>query len=109
MSWIWRLGMHPGDKRLLHWLDAGDGHGADLDEHIATCERCATRLEELAQPLPALADALSRSLQAPDDLVQRLGVRMNTTIRSREDLRLFFELMGVPFATVRSLMEDDPE
>ena len=41
------------------------------------------------------------------DLVQRLGVRMNTTIRSRDDLRLFFELMGVPLATVRSLMEDD--
>ena len=92
-------------------VNTADSSGVDpvLDEHIATCERCATRLEELAQPLPALTDALSRSLRAPDDLVQRLGVRMNTTIRSRDDLRLFFELMGVPFATVRSLMEDDTE
>ena len=109
MSVFWRFGMHPGDKRLLQWLEGGDGGDPTLDEHIATCERCATRLEELAHPLPALSDALSRSLQAPDDLVQRLGARMNTTIRGREDLQLFFELMGVPFATVRSLMEDDTE
>ena len=32
---------------------------------------------------------------------------MNASIRNREDLSLFFELMGVPFATVRSLMEDE--
>ena len=104
-----RFRLHPSAKALQRWLDAGNEADADVDEHVADCDRCANRLEELAQPLPALTDALSRSLQAPDDLVQRLGVRMNTTIRNREDLRLFFELMGVPFATVRSLMEDDTE
>ena len=39
--------------------------------------------------------------------VARLGVRMNETVRNREDLSLLFELMGVPFATVRNLMEDE--
>lgn len=100
-----RLRRHPSTKTLHRWLDGGAG--GDVDEHVAECDRCATRLEELAQPLPALTDALSQSLQAPDDLIERLGVRMNTSIRNRDDLRLFFELMGVPFATVRSLMEDD--
>ena len=104
-----RFRRHPSAKALQRWLDDGTAPDVEVDDHVADCDRCATRLEELAQPLPTLTDALSRTLQAPDDLVQRLGVRMNTTIRNREDLRLFFELMGVPFATVRSLMEDDTE
>lgn len=101
--------LHPSARSLQQWLDADAGVDDDVDSHVATCDRCATRLEELAAPLPALTDALNRSLQAPDDLVQRLGDRMNRSIRNREDLRLFFELMGVPFATVRSLMENDTE
>lgn len=107
MSVLWRFGMHPSDKKLLQWLERGDGGDPARDEHIATCERCANRLEELAQPIPELGVALTQSLQAPDDLVQRLGVRMNASIQNREDLALFFELMGIPLATVRSLMEED--
>ena len=107
MSFLWRFGFRPSDKRLLQWLEQGDGFDPRLDEYIATNERAANRLEELAQPLPELGHALTQSLQAPDDLVQRLGARMNASIRNREDLSLFFELMGVPFATVRSLMEEE--
>lgn len=107
MSWWWRFGVGPSDKRLLQWLEQGDGADPELDAYLATSERGATRLEELAQPLPDLAAALTRSLSSPDDLVSRLGVRMNETVRNREDLSLLFELMGVPFATVRNLMEDD--
>ena len=107
MSWLWRFGVGPSDKRLLQWLEAGDGADPELDAFLATSERCANRLEELAQPLPELGAALQQSLASPDDLVARLGVRMNETIRNREDLSLLFELMGVPFATVRNLMEDE--
>ncbi|MEM9465389.1 MAG: hypothetical protein AAGA90_08435 [Actinomycetota bacterium] len=107
MSWFWRFGFRPSDKRLLRWLEHGDGADPALDAYLATSDRCANRLEELAQPLPELGTALRQSLAGPDDLVARLGVRMNETIRNREDLSLVFELMGVPFATVRNLMEDD--
>ncbi len=107
MSWLWRFGLRPSDKRLLQWLEQGDGADPELDAFLATSNRCATRLEELAQPSPDLGAALARSLSTPDDLVTRLGARMNETIRNREDLSLLFELMGVPFATVRNLMEDD--
>lgn len=107
MSALRRLGFHPSNKRLLRWLDGGAEADAAVDEHIATCDRCANRLEDLAQPIPELGVALTQSLQAPDDLVQRLGVRMNASIQNREDLSLFFELMGIPFATVRSLMEEE--
>lgn len=107
MSGRWRLGLHPSTKRLQRWLDGEAQAEPDVDAHILTCDRCANRLEELAQPLPDLSAALVESLSSPDDLVSRLGVRMNETIRNREDLSLLFELMGIPFATVRNLMEDD--
>ncbi len=107
MSGTSRLRFHPSTKRLRHWLERGPDAEPTVDEHILTCDRCANRLEELAHPLPELGAALTQSLSTPDDLVTRLGVRMNESIRNREDLALFFELMGVSFATVRTLMEDE--
>ncbi|MEM9201516.1 MAG: hypothetical protein AAGC53_07640 [Actinomycetota bacterium] len=107
MSWFWRFGVGPSDKRLLQWLERGDGFDPKLDTYLATSERAATRLEELAKPLPDLGPALAQTLSSPDDLVGRLGVRMTETVRGRDDLTLLFELMGIPFATVRNLMEDD--
>jgi hypothetical protein len=100
MRWI-----HPSNRKLRRWLD--DGEPRNVDEHVAECARCANRLEELATPIPQLSQVLARSMQAPDDLVQRLGVKMTESMRSREDLQLLLELMGVPLATVRSLMMED--
>lgn len=100
MSWF-----HPSSRKLQRWLD--DGGSAEVDTHVAGCARCANRLEELAAPLPELSEALTRSMQAPDDLVQRLGARMTESMRSREDLQLLLELMGLPLGTVRSLMMED--
>jgi len=97
---------HPSKRTLQRWLDGHDTDDA-VDTHVVNCNRCAARLEGFAEPVQALGTAVAQSLQAPDDLVRRLGVRMDATIRSREDVALFFELMGVPLATVRSLMEDD--
>ncbi len=102
------LRFHPSAKNLERWL-AADAEGEldhDVDGHVATCDRCANRLEDLAQPVPELGAALSAMLQAPDDLVQRLGARMSNSMRNREDLQLFMELMGVPFDTVRTLLSD---
>lgn len=95
---------HPSSKRLQQWLDTGQP--ADVDEHVADCQRCANRLEELAAPMPELTEAITASLRSPDDLVQRLGVRMTESMRSREDLAIILELMGVPLGTVRNLMTE---
>ena len=97
---------HPSARKLQRWLD--DGGPDDVDGHVATCARCANRLEELAAPLPELSSALADSMRAPEDLVQRLGARMTESMRSREELAILLELMGLPLGTVRNLlMEDD--
>jgi len=100
MKWF-----HPSSRKLQRWLD----HGApeDVDAHVAECSRCANRIEELASPAPELTEALSRSMQAPEDLVQRLGARMTDTMRSREDLQILLDLMGIPLSTVRNLMMEE--
>lgn len=100
MRWI-----HPSTRKLQRWLD--EGGPDDVDAHVVDCARCANRLEELAAPLPELSDALNQTLRAPDDLAQRLGARMTESMRSREDLQLLLELMGIPLGTVRSLMMED--
>lgn len=99
-----RMRPHPSARRLHDWLDSGGPH--DIDRHVAGCSRCATRLEELAEPVPQLAGALSLTLQPPDDLVRRLGAKMTDSMRTREDLVILLELMGVPWHTVRTLMTD---
>ena len=96
---------HPSNRKLERWLD--DGESLDVDEHVATCSRCANRLEEMASPGAELGAALQASLRAPDDLVQRLGVRMTQSMRNREDLRMFLELMGISWPTVRNLMTEE--
>lgn len=96
---------HPSARRLRHWLD--EGGPDDVDAHVAGCARCANRLEELAAPLPELSTALALSLAAPDDLVGRLGARMTESMRTREDLRILLDLMGIPLGTVRNLMTED--
>ncbi|MDH3704866.1 MAG: hypothetical protein OES57_02300 [Acidimicrobiia bacterium] len=100
MRWI-----HPRDRKLREWLETGEPNS--VDEHVVTCSRCATRLEEMEAPGPELGEALQVSMRAPDDLVQRLGVRMTESMRNRQDLRMFLELMGISWPTVRSLMTED--
>ena len=39
---------HPNDQVLQRWLN-GEGDN-DLDEHVTTCQRCATNLERLDHP-----------------------------------------------------------
>jgi hypothetical protein len=99
MRWL-----HPTKRTLSRWLDS-DGTGP-ADDHISSCRRCANRLEDLAAPVPALGDAITRTLSPPDDLVERLGVRMNDSMRNRDDLQIFLDLLGVPWRTVQNLLDE---
>ena len=103
----WRRGIrHPSKRRLLAWLEQGD---ESIDAHVATCDRCATRLEDLSQPATAIGDALRAMLAPPADLQPRLRSGIAAQMRNREDLRLLFELLGVPWQTARAMSTPRPE
>ena len=86
---------HPSRQALLAWL-AGDNH--DIDEHIATCHRCATTLEELEKPRPGTATtsltALAAVYQSPTDLSERLERRVADRLDSRVIIDVVTELFG---------------
>lgn len=96
---------HPSKKRLAAWLSAGD---ATLEAHIATCERCASRLEDISEPSQPLGEALSAMLAPPEDLYPRLRIGIAAKMSTREDLQLLAELMGLPFQAAKTLAVHDP-
>ncbi|MEM7286368.1 MAG: hypothetical protein AAF480_08465 [Actinomycetota bacterium] len=97
---------HPSKRRLLAWLEVGDD---SLDAHMAGCDRCASRLEDLSQPATAIGDALRTMLAPPEDLQPRLRVGIARRMQNREDMRLLFELLGVPWQTARAMSAPRPE
>ena len=94
---------HPSRKRLLAWLS---GELPDLDDHIESCDRCATRLEELATPGPSLRDALRTALAPPLDLAPRLRSGIAHKMQTRQDLQTVLDLMGLPIHIARAISEE---
>lgn len=96
--------IHPTKRTLRRWLESDEVDS--VDDHVSACRRCANRLEELATPVPGLGDAIRRTLTPPDDLAERLGARMSESMRNREDLQIFLDLLGVPWRTVQNLVSE---
>lgn len=105
MRWRRRV-RHPSRRRLLAWLEGGDDA---IDAHLAGCERCASRLEDLSQPANAIGDALRAMLAPPPDLQPRLRSGIARQMRNREDMRLLVELLGLPWQTARAMSAPSPE
>lgn len=100
--------LHPSRRRLAAWLE-DDGLDAKVDAHVATCDRCATRLDDLSEPAVPLGDALRSMLSPPEDLQPRLRNGIARKLQTREDLRLMIEMLGVPWQTAQLLADPPPE
>ncbi|MEL6984070.1 MAG: hypothetical protein AAFO29_16720 [Actinomycetota bacterium] len=97
---------HPSTKVLRAWLD---GARPDLDEHLATCHRCATALEELdAPPTVPLAAALAEVFETPSDLTERLAQRVSDRLDSQVMLGVISDLFGAGLETSVLLMTEEP-
>ena len=96
---------HPRADRLRRWLDGADD--PTVDDHVATCDRCANRMDDMEPAGPALRDLLFQSLATPDDLGDRIRDRMQTSLQNRADLALALDLMGVSFQTIRSVLTEE--
>ncbi len=67
---------HPSKKALRAWLAGSDDEA--VNAHLLSCERCATTLENLDEPITdgAISSALNMVLAPPTDLSQRLEQRV---------------------------------
>ncbi len=97
---------HPSRSRLSAWLAGADD--PSIDDHLATCARCASVCEDLEAPPAdgALSSALLAALSPPPDL----GRRLETSVAERLDSRVIgdyvFDLFAAGFDTSRLLMAD---
>lgn len=97
---------HPSAKVLRAWLD---GARPDLDDHLATCHRCATALEELdAPPSVPLAAALAAVYESPTDLSERLERRVNDRLDSQVMFDVVSDLFGAGMETSVLLLTEEP-
>lgn len=92
--------IHPSRRRLLAWLDSGD---PDIEAHIDTCERCASKIEALSQPTPPLSEALIAMLQPPPDLQPRLRTGIARKLQAQDDLEFVLGFLGLPWKTVQAI------
>jgi hypothetical protein len=97
---------HPSREALQAWLDGADN---GIDDHIATCHRCASILEEHdLLPEPAVAEALAAIYQAPTDLSERLERRVVDRLDSRVIIEVVADLFGAGLETSRLLLTEEP-
>ncbi len=101
-----RTRLHPGKRKLETWLETGGP--AEVDDHVAHCERCAAALEAIAVPEPTIGMFLASIVEPPDGLVARMNDRISDSLQNRADLRMFTELMGISLPTAQLLLTERP-
>ena len=99
---------HPNDELLQQWLD-GEG-GDDLDQHVTTCQRCATNLEKMeTADDDAIGEALAELLAPPGDLTDRLQQGVTAKLSSNQIVNVVADLFGAGFETTRLLLSGDDD
>ncbi len=104
-----RLLRHPSSRELGRWL-SGDEGGAEIDAHLAVCDRCAARLQAMDDtPELEISEQLTTLLAPPPDLTDRLERRVAAKLDTRRVLGVMADLFGVGFETGKLLLSEGPE
>lgn len=97
---------HPNRDTLQQWLN-GDGDSA-TDLHVGTCQRCASKLEELEPDSESdIGQALAAALAPPEDLTDRLEEGVNARLSSRQVMNVVADLFGAGLETSRLLLIEE--
>ncbi len=110
------MARHPKPDQLARWLD-GEVADPKIDEHLETCEICASKLDLISlsvsndNPEPSdIGPALLTLLQPPDDLHERVSERLAERLQRREDMELLGSMLGVPRETGEIIITNtDPD
>ena len=105
---------HPSRQRLLVWLDAVD-ESSDITQHVDRCERCAARIEEIAEQ-PSLqddvfrtiiGDALRAAYEPPEDINDRVLEKIRQRQLADREMNVLFGLFSIPKDAVELLLPSD--
>ena len=106
---------HPSRKRLAVWLDASDAAPA-ITEHLETCERCAERLEHLADVSlddddidGQIGDALREAYAAPDGISDRVLRSIDARERADREMNLLLGLFSIAKDAAELMLPDDDD
>lgn len=112
-----RLRRHPSRAKLRAWLTGADLDSAGIDdpelawidEHLSTCDRCASVLENLEEPETsgAISAALTTVLAPPDAFGDRLELAVSERISSRDVAGYIADVFGAGLETTRLLLVDE--
>lgn len=101
-----RLG-HPSARKLQRWAI---GEDVGIDRHLATCEYCADRIEQLlGDGDDNIRAAMLRLLAIPEELPDRLRLGINRRLSDQRDLQMITEFFALPFEMARVMTTTDRE
>ena len=101
---------HPSRKALQAWLNGDPDVDANVDSHVATCDRCATTIEHLdVDEHDSIAEALAEVLAPPSNLSERLEERVTARLDSRVMLDVLSDLLAAGIETSRMLILEETE
>ena len=107
---------HPGRSKLRQWLVASDP-SQSVTDHVETCERCATRLEDLAADdrdgattatdNAVLARVIRSTWEPPTDLTERVIRGIGDRERNDRDLDVMLGLLGIASEAATLMLPKD--
>lgn len=98
---------HPSKSKLTAWLDGVAN--PKVDDHIASCERCATTIEQISADAETsqLGEVLAKVLEPPEDMTLRVEEAVASKLESREVLELVSGLFVSGVETSKILVSED--
>ncbi|MCB0972987.1 MAG: hypothetical protein KDB86_00355 [Actinobacteria bacterium] len=95
---------HPSPKQIRSWSDAGAPLGDRIGRHIDQCDRCASRLEDIAAIGSTVGDVLRAALAAPAGLAERTEKALERRRPDRESMAVAFDFFGAATDTAKVIL-----
>ncbi len=107
---------HPSRQRLIAWLDATD-ESSGITEHVDQCERCAARIEELAEQhgadgetaVSSLGDALRAAYAPPEGINDRVIEKIKQRQLADREMNVLFGLFSIPKDAVTLMLPSETD
>lgn len=105
---------HPSRKRLQAWLDGTAEE--QITDHVEHCDRCAARIEEIADipshpeldDDPELGAAIREVFTPPEDLNERVMKKIDARERADREVQLLLGIFAIAKDAAELMMPPPP-